>query len=1125
MLVMKVIPFDGSVDMYPRGSYLGQSRTGKSSQLIRTTMREAKDVMVILLRRAMRTLCSQAVVGAVCFSFTIAQQTSGERELRRAFEFTATNQYDSSIAHYKIGLATYESSSRRDLYYRCIAGIADNLLRKTEFGPADSILTRAVMGVRRELGDEHQATAEIYYLLGYLRTYQDRFGEAREYYEHTLAIREAIYGLSHPQVAAVDYGLGILFERSGEYDAALRCLSRARTIQEAMGDSGQVVLANTLATIGSVYDLKSEPSKAIEAFSTASSILASVGLGDSPSSGYCFHFLAICYKSLGQSEKAVAFERKTLEIYKRIYGERHLVVAGSLAQLGDYMATGGDFEIALQCYQESSSIITALLGRNHSSANEVERKIASLYALRNDFQTALKIYLRVASHHAHDFGTTNPELGVLYHEIAEVYRKKGDLKKAFVFYSRAFTLRRKIQSSAGRLDIAGLLHDEGRAYISGGRFDVAATLLQQSLSLQDSASTGDPSLRSSTYESLAEICKGRGDSPGAVRCYQQALIALCPEFRDTSFLMNPEVPNTSCCRDYVRLMVGKAAALLSQKGKSHSTLSSLKAALGMYTLASEALKRLRSSYRSEGAKLILQEEGSAINNAGMSVAALIAQKTGDPGAREAAFSFSERGKALILLEALQNAKVRHFAGIPDRLLIDEGRLQRELTGLLMKADWTKGRQDSASSCALREAILDKNWKIDELEDSLAHLNPLFYNMGYGNHVASTLDAQNALDSGTCLVEYSMSGKSLYSFVVRKGSFDLVTLARPRNLDSLARSLRHALRTMNDRTYLSAARELYIELIQPVERYLAGARHLVIIPDGTLYYLPFEVLLSTDGHSASKNRGRVDFRHLAYLVNRFEISYALSGTLFCEARSKTAIKQNGSLSFAGFAPISRDSYGNGAVSRLNKFALAGDAGLKSMAFAGYRFGALPYSEDEVRSIATAFNTSGRIGTYVVGSLATKEEFKAHAPGHSIIHIATHGFLDEVHPGLSALLFAPGSDSTTGGNALLYAGELYNLRLDADLVTLSSCESGVGKLVRGEGLMAMTRGFFYAGARNVVCSLWKVYDKQADQLMRGFYSHVLEGRSLSSSMREAKLEMIKNAATAHPFKWAGFELIGE
>ena len=1122
---LTVIPFDGTVNMYPRGRHDGESPLGQLSGLIRVITRMVESAPGMLLQLTLRAAGGLVVLASVCCSVMFARQDPGEAELRKAHEFRGKNQFDSSIAHYKIGKRIYESSSRRDLYYRCLAGIADNLLRKTEFGAADSVLSPAVIGVRRELGGEHQGTAEIYILAGYLRTHQDRFGEAKDFYERALAIREHIHGRNHPEVASVYYGLGLLYMRSGKFDAALECLARARTIQEKMRDSAQADLANTLATIGSVYEARSEPTKAIEAFSNAASILAGAGLAESPSSGYCFHLLAICYKDLGQSEKAIAFERKTLEIYRGIYGERHLAVASSLAQLGDYLASSGDFELALQYYGESNSIFTALLGRNHSSVAEVERKMAGLYAMRDEFGKALKIDLMVASQHARDFGPNNPELGYLYHEIAEIYRKKGDVKRALAFYSKALTLRNGIHSSAERLDIAGLLHDEGRAYISIGRFDSASALLRQSLALQDSSSAGNPALRSSTYESLAEICTRRGDSPGSVRWYQQALIALCPGFSDTSVFLNPEVPNSTLCRDYVRLMTGKARGLLDRRGSPGPALLNLKCALNAYTLASDALRRLRRTFRSEGSKLILQEEGSSVYSAGMSVAAVLAGKTGDPNAKETALSFAERNKASVLLESIQNARVRQFAGIPLRLLDDERRLHRELSGLLIQAEWTQRRADSATSSALREAILEKNWRIDRLEDSLAVLNPQFFRMYYGNRLASSAEIQSMLDSGTCLVEYSLGRSSLYSFVFRKNSFDVVTRDRPGNLDSLAGKLRHELRTMDDRSYLSAAGELYSDLIRPLEKYLVGTRRLVIIPDGPLYYLPFEVLLAGNVPRATGNPGRIDFRQLAYLVTRFEVSYALSGTLFCESQSTMGTDYRASLSFAGFAPASRELSGNASSPAKSHFSSVGYAGRKSTASGGYPFSALPFSEHEVRSIAGAFNASGRTGTCVVGSGATKGEFKVRAPGHSIIHIATHGVIDEDRPGLSALFFAPDPDSTPGENALLSAGELYNLRLNADLVTLSSCESGVGKLVRGEGLMAMTRGFFYAGARNVVCSLWKVYDKQADQLMRGFYGHVLEGRGFSSALREAKLEMIANAATAHPFKWAGFQLIGE
>jgi CHAT domain-containing protein len=421
---------------------------------------------------------------------------------------------------------------------------------------------------------------------------------------------------------------------------------------------------------------------------------------------------------------------------------------------------------------------------------------------------------------------------------------------------------------------------------------------------------------------------------------------------------------------------------------------------------------------------------------------------------------------------------------------------------------------------LRSAIIDRNWKIDKLEDSLATLNPQFRTMLSAGRPASTSDVQRALEPGTCLVAYNMGPGELITFVIQQSSCEIVRRASPGNLDSLARRLRHGLKTLDDREYLAAARELYGDLIQPIEKHLKGVSRLVIIPDGALYYLPFEVLLSSDVQQSVDDRGTTDFRRLPYLVSRFEIGYALSGTLYAETQASGDHMQ----SFAGFAPVTRASYASRAIPAANRFSTLDFAGGQSTAVPGYRYSALPYSASEVRNIARAFTASGRAGTFTVGSGATKEDFAAQAQGHSIIHIATHGFIDEDHPERSALLFAPGSDTASGGDGLLYAGEIYNLRLDADLVTLSSCESGVGRLVRGEGLMAMTRGFFYAGARNVVCSLWKVYDEQTNQLMHGFYRHVLEGKRYSASLREAKLEMIRNASTAHPFKWAAFELIG-
>ena len=142
----------------------------------------------------------------------------------------------------------------------------------------------------------------------------------------------------------------------------------------------------------------------------------------------------------------------------------------------------------------------------------------------------------------------------------------------------------------------------------------------------------------------------------------------------------------------------------------------------------------------------------------------------------------------------------------------------------------------------------------------------------------------------------------------------------------------------------------------------------------------------------------------------------------------------------------------------------------------------------------------------------------------MHLATHSFVNEDRPQLSGIAFSQPIDSTASDDGILYPDEIYNLDINADLVVLSSCESGVGKAVKGEGLLALTRGFLYAGTSNIIASLWKVSDRQTSKLMLQFYEQYLSGKRYSSALRDSKLAMIKDPFSAYPMFWAGFVLVG-
>lgn len=161
--------------------------------------------------------------------------------------------------------------------------------------------------------------------------------------------------------------------------------------------------------------------------------------------------------------------------------------------------------------------------------------------------------------------------------------------------------------------------------------------------------------------------------------------------------------------------------------------------------------------------------------------------------------------------------------------------------------------------------------------------------------------------------------------------------------------------------------------------------------------------------------------------------------------------------------------------------------------------------------------------MINGEATKEAFLRSAHNYRILHLATHGQAD-VRVGDYSSLFFHASD-TSAGSEKLYAGELYNLQLNSDLVVLSACETGLGEWRRGEGIISLARAFSYAGAKSIVSSLWKVEDSSTSRLMAGFYKYLRSGMTKSQALRRAKLEYFARSPNVEPFYWAGFIPTGD
>jgi CHAT domain-containing protein len=325
--------------------------------------------------------------------------------------------------------------------------------------------------------------------------------------------------------------------------------------------------------------------------------------------------------------------------------------------------------------------------------------------------------------------------------------------------------------------------------------------------------------------------------------------------------------------------------------------------------------------------------------------------------------------------------------------------------------------------------------------------------------------------------------------------------------------------------LRLAHKLYNELFSPAMSYLKGIKQLVIIPHGCLNYLPFEMLVSRiDKKSIEEKVLFSEYATPQYLIEDYSISYAPSASvldpkLLARDRKEPRDKKMFAIANPRFGTVlSKNPEDSKTHSFLTKSMLE-------------KIGPLPHSEHEIEVIEKYFDET----LICKNADATEENFIKQAPHFPIIHLSTHGFLNETNPSYSSLVFAYNEEIKDVD--LLHAYEIFDLKINCDLVTLSACESGLGQQIEkvgGEGVVGLSRAFLYAGARSLVVSLWQVADESTSILMSEFYKNWREkGLSKIEALQQAKLSLMKKEkkignrllSYSHPFFWAPFILIGE
>lgn len=769
----------------------------------------------------------------------------------------------------------------------------------------------------------------------------------------------------------------------------------------------------------------------------------------------------------GDLAGAEEFGRRAVTIAAKTPGSVQL--ADSLFAVANVTFRRGDFAQAEEYYNQSL-VIRQKLAPGSLSVAGILHNLGAVELARGDLSQAEGLLLRASS--IEQKYPITAQTALTLNELGRVARDRGDLGKAEDYQRQALAISEKL--APGGLGVANVLNHLGTTANKAGDLPKAEGFYRDALAILQKRAPSSLET-ANTLGALAELEFGRGHFSKAEDYYRQA-----------AELQKKVAPGTN----FEALSLFNLAMVLSREGETER-------ALPFYQRATESLDQQMSRL---GGTDEVRSQFRTQFDAGYRayVGALLTQKQ-----PQQAFAAMEQSRARSLLAMVAERDLVFAADLPPEVqrqrrinAADYDRTQSEIARLDREKDASRVEPLAARMRDLaseREKIIERVKQASPRLAALQYPQPLDYER-----------ARQTLDVGTVLLSYAASEDRTLLFVVQSRGVDpgLTVYTLPVGVQGL-RSRVAEYRKMileyssNSREAVNqAGRALYDLLVRPAEAQIGTANRLLVIPDGPLHTLPFAALLRSEQQ---------------YLIEWKPLHTIVSATLYDEVKKKRMEPHHPALQLAAFGdPIYPKQ--------------TADALLRAATERGLDLSRLPFSREEVTAIAAAYGERSRV---FLGAEATEEHAKSVIPSAGYIHFATHAFVDERFPLNSGLaLTIPEKPLQGQENGLLQAWEIFEqVRLDADLVVLSACQTGLGTELGGEGLLGLTRALQYAGARSIIASLWNVDDLKTSQLMKSLYSQLQKGKSKDEALRAAQLELLRSHSASHPFFWAAFSLIGD
>src|SRR6476469_1863141 len=819
--------------------------------------------------------------------------------------------------------------------------------------------------------------------------------------------------------------------------------------------------------------------------------------------------------------KAIVKFEEALKLYREA-GDRSLE-ALTLNNIATVYSALGEKQKALGYYSQSLPLIRAVGDR--SGEARILNNIGGVYSKLGEIQKALEYYSQSLplSRAVGDRGgeaTTLNNIGLVYSEL-------GEKQKALEYYSQSLPLRRAVGDRGGE---ATTLNNIGFVYSELGEKQKALEYYSQSLPL--SRAVGDRAEEGRTLNNIGLVYSELGEKQKALKYYSQSLPltrAVSDRTQEATTLNNigfiySELGEKQKALEYYSQSLPLSRATGDRSGEAN-TLSNIAYAKGTQGTLTQALTNIESSLKiieSLRTKIASPELRTSYfatvqNYYQFYIKLLMELHKTQPkaGYDTKAFEASERSRARSLLELLQEANANIRQGVAPELLQRERSLQQQLDALEKQRIEVLNRPNHTPA---QEAELEKErqtllTQYQDIQTQIRTTSPRYAALTQPQPLTLAQIQQQILDEKTILLQYSLGKYRSYLWAVTKTSITSYELPKAARIETNARKFRDAVTdpsSRNSPNQIAQANDAISQIIlQPVAAQL-GQKRLLIVGDGVLNYLPFAAL-SLPGKSGENGNPPLIVDH--------EIVLLPSASTLGILRHNYSDRQPPTRTLAILAdPVfsaNDERVKNSSSATTQQAVESANPGLsRSRGDNNGLFNRLKFTRQEAQIIQKLVPANSRTESLdFEASRATATS--PNLSQYKIIHFATHGFANSAHPELSGIVLSLVDEKGTPLNGFLRLTDIFNLKLAADLVVLSACQTGMGQIVQGEGMVGLTRGFMYAGAQRVVVSLWTVDDEGTATLMSSFYQGMLKkGLTPAAALRAAQIEMLKQEKMRSP-----------